>query len=263
MTAFSRSYAQGISTTPLLHQTIGETLDLAAERWPDREAVVVRDRNIRLTYLELRHQVDSLAAGFVALGLKPGERIGIWSPNRIEWILTLYAPAKAGLILVNINPAYRLAELEYALNKVHCRALVTADHFKTSLYVAMLRSLAPELNHCPPGALQSERLPHLTTVIHMEPADEPGFYRFDEITNLGGPAERKRLAELADLIQPDDRSTSSSHPARPARQKGRRSRTITSSITHASKPSSWGLARETAFAIRCRFTTPEEPYAAA
>lgn len=204
MTAFSRSYAQGISTTPLLHQTIGETLDLAAERWPDREAVVVRDRNIRLTYLELRHQVDSLAAGFVALGLKPGERIGIWSPNRIEWILTLYAPAKAGLILVNINPAYRLAELEYALNKVHCRALVTADHFKTSLYVAMLRSLAPELNHCPPGALQSERLPHLTTVIHMEPADEPGFYRFDEITNLGGPAERKRLAELADLIQPDD-----------------------------------------------------------
>jgi fatty-acyl-CoA synthase len=154
MTAFSRSYAQGVSTTPLLHQAIGEALDLAAERWPDQEAVVVRDRSIRLTYTELRHQVDRLAAGFIALGLKPGERIGIWSPNRIEWILTLYAAAKAGLILVNINPAYRLAELEYALNKVHCRALVTADHYKTSRYVEMLRDLAPELEHSLPGTLR-------------------------------------------------------------------------------------------------------------
>ena len=204
MSAFPRSYAQGVSTTPLLHQTIGEALDLAADRWPDHEAVVVRDRNIRLTYQELRHQVDRLAAGFVALDLKPGERIGIWSPNRIEWILTLYAAAKAGVILVNINPAYRLAELEYALNKAHCRALVTADHFKTSLYVGMLRTLAPELGHCSPGALQSERLPHLATVIHMEPTDEPGFYGFDDVMSLGGPAEHTRLAELANLIQPDD-----------------------------------------------------------
>jgi fatty-acyl-CoA synthase len=204
MTAFSRSYGQGVSTTPLLHQTVGEALDLAAERWADREALVVRDRNIRLTFMELRRQADRLAAGFIALDLKPGEPIGIWSPNRIEWILTLYAAAKAGLILVNINPAYRLAELEYGLNKVRCRALVTADQFKTSFYVGMLRTLAPELNHCPPGALRSERLPHLTTVIHMEPTEEPGLYGFDAVMNLGGPAEHARLAELAELIQPDD-----------------------------------------------------------
>jgi fatty-acyl-CoA synthase len=131
MTSF-RSYSQGVSTAPLLHQTIGETLDRAAERWPDQEAVVVRDQNIRLTFAELRREVDRLAAGFLALDLKPGERIGIWSPNRIEWVLTQYAAAKAGLILVNINPAYRIAELEYALNKVQCRALVTADRFRTS-----------------------------------------------------------------------------------------------------------------------------------
>ena len=204
MAAFSRSYAHGISTAPLLHRTIGEALDLVAERRPHDDAVVVRDRNVRLTFRELRHHVDRLAAGFLVLGLKPGERIGIWSPNRIEWVLTMYAAAKAGLILVNINPAYRLAELEYALNKVQCRALVTADYFKTSLYVGMLRSLAPELDHCPPGELRSERLPHLTTVIHMEPTDEPGLYRFDDIMNLGGPAEHERLAELANLIQPDD-----------------------------------------------------------
>jgi fatty-acyl-CoA synthase len=204
MTGFSRSYTHGVSTTPLLYQTIGEVLDLAAEHWPDQEAVVVRDQNIRLSYRELRQQVDRLAASFVALGLKPGEPIGIWSPNRIEWILTLYAAAKAGLILVNINPAYRLAELEYALNKAQCRALVTADHFKTSLYVELLRALAPELAYCHPGALRSERLPHLTIVIHMEPTDEPGFYRFDDVMNLGGPVEHERLVELADLIQPDD-----------------------------------------------------------
>lgn len=199
-----RSYAHGASATPLLHQTIGETLDLAAERWPDQEAVAVRDQNIRLTYAELRGRVDRLAAGLIALGLRPGERIGIWSPNRIEWILTLYAAAKAGLILVNINPAYRLAELEYALNKVQCRAVVTADRYRTSDYIGILRTLAPELDRCRPGALQAHRLPHLTTLVHMEDTDEPGFYRFSSITDLGGAAEHARLAELATVVQPDD-----------------------------------------------------------
>jgi fatty-acyl-CoA synthase len=204
MTTLARSYTSATSATPLLHQTIGETLDLASERWPDQEAVVVRDRNVRLSFAELRREADRVAAGFVALGLNQGDRIGIWSPNRIEWILTQYAAAKAGLILVNINPAYRLAELEYALNKVQCRAVVTADRFRTSDYIGMLRTLAPELDSCAPGSLRSERLPHLTTVIPMEPTDEPGFHRFDIISNLGGGDEHARLAELADLVQPDD-----------------------------------------------------------
>jgi fatty-acyl-CoA synthase len=204
MTKSVRSYAHGASARPLLHQTIGETLDMAAERWPDQEAMVVRDQNVRLTYAQLRVHVDRLAAGLIGLGLKPKERIGIWSPNRTEWILTLYAAAKAGLIVVNINPAYRLAELEYALNKVECRALVAADRYRTSDYIGMLRAIAPELDHCTPGALQAGRLPHLTTLIHMENTDEPGFYRFDTIADKGGAAEHMRLAELAGIVQPDD-----------------------------------------------------------
>lgn len=203
-TPSTHSYAHGASTMPLLHQTIGETLDLAAKRWPDQEAVVVRDRNVRLTFAELRQEVDRVAAGLIALGLQPGDRVGIWSPNRIEWVLTQYATAKAGLILVNINPAYRLAELEYALNKVECRALITADRFRTSDYIGMLRTLAPELNQCMPGALRAERLPHLTTLVHLESTDEPGFYKFDAIADLGGAAEHTRLAELADLLRSDD-----------------------------------------------------------
>src|SRR6478672_7881388 len=119
------SYAHGASDTPLIYQTIGARFDEAAAHWPDREAVVVCDQGVRLTFAELKREVDRLAAGLLTLGLRPGDRIGIWSPNNIAWILTQYATAKAGLILVNINPAYRVAELEYALNKV---ALSRADH---------------------------------------------------------------------------------------------------------------------------------------
>jgi fatty-acyl-CoA synthase len=153
MATSTRSYFHRTADTPLLDDTLGGALDKAAERWPDQEAVVVRDQGVRLTFSELRHQADRLAAGLIALGLKPGDRVGLWSPNRVEWVLTQYATAKAGLILVNINPAYRAAELEYALNKVECRALITADRFKTTDYIGILRELAPELAHCAPGAL--------------------------------------------------------------------------------------------------------------
>jgi fatty-acyl-CoA synthase len=204
MTIRTLSYAHGVSTTPLLNDTIGGVLDKAAENWPDQEAVVVRDQGVRLTFAELRREAERLARGLIALRLRPGERVGIWSPNKIEWVLTQYATAKAGLILVNINPGYRLAELEYALNKVECRALITADRFKTSDYIGLLRALAPELEHCAPGGLQSERLPHLTTLIHLSDADEAGFYRFAEVMALGEQAESDRLAELSELLQPDD-----------------------------------------------------------
>lgn len=202
--ASARSYAHGASATPLLHQTIGEALDSAAMRWPEREAVVVRDSNVRLTFAELHLRAGRVAAGFVALGLARGDRIGIWSPNRIEWVLTQYAAAKAGLVLVNINPAYRLAELEYALNKVECRALVTADRFRTSDYIGMIRSLAPELDTCPAGALRAARLPHLAVVIHMDTTAEPGFLDFAAVEGMGGAADHARLADLGELIQPDD-----------------------------------------------------------
>ena len=160
MAKLTQSYAHGVSATPLIGETIGVHFDKAAARWGERDALIVRQQNVRWTYAELNARVDAFAAGLLALGLTPGDRIGIWSPNNSEWVITQFATAKAGLILVNINPAYRLSELDYALNKVACKALITADSFKTSDYVGMLRELAPEIDRCAPGQLQSKRLPH-------------------------------------------------------------------------------------------------------
>src|SRR5579885_2298374 len=129
------SYVHGASDKPLLGETIGAAFDRIAGRFPDRPALVVRSQQVRWSWRELADRVEAFAAGLVALGLAPGDRIGIWSPNNAEWVITQFATAKTGLILVNINPAYRLAELEFALNKVGCAALITATQFKTSDYV--------------------------------------------------------------------------------------------------------------------------------
>ena len=136
MTALTQSYTQGASAVPLIGDTIGPHFDKAVERWGDRPALIVTQQNIRWTYRELNARVDAFAAGLLALGLVPGDRVGIWSPNNAEWVVAQFATAKAGLILVNINPAYRTFEVDYALNKVGCKALITADSFKTSHYVA-------------------------------------------------------------------------------------------------------------------------------
>src|SRR5215471_10445893 len=167
MARLSRSYVHGGSETPLIGQTIGEYFDGIAARFPDCDALIVRQQNIRWTYRQFKEQVDTVAAGLVALGLEPGDRIGIWSPNNAEWAVTQFATAKAGLVLVNINPAYRLAELEYALNKVGCKALITATRLKTSDYVGMVAALAPELARARPGHLDAARLPALRTVIQI------------------------------------------------------------------------------------------------
>ena len=132
MTEAALSYVHGATIVPLIGETIGANFDRAVARWGDRPALVVRQQGVRWSYRELGEKVDAFAAGLIALGLQPGERVGIWSPNNAEWVITQFATAKAGLILVNINPAYRLSELEYALNKVGCRALITATSFKTS-----------------------------------------------------------------------------------------------------------------------------------
>src|SRR5829696_3730145 len=124
------SYVHGVSQTPLIGETIGVHFDRIAERFAARDALISRHQQIHWAYGELKQRVDAFAAGLLALGLEPGERVGIWSPNNAEWVIAQFATAKAGLILVNINPAYRVTELEYALNKVGCKALVTATRFK-------------------------------------------------------------------------------------------------------------------------------------
>ncbi|MBS0642218.1 MAG: AMP-binding protein, partial [Proteobacteria bacterium] len=199
-----RSYRHGTSTIPLLDLTIGEALDRAAALWPEQEAVVVRDQGIRLTYTQLRDEADRLAAGLIALGLEPGDRIGLWSPNRAEWVLSQFAAARAGLILVNLNPGYRSAELEYALNKVECKALISADRFKSTDYIAIMREVAPELDHCSPGALHAVRVPHLRTLIHFADSDEPGYYRFRDVPALATTEHHARLQALSGVLQPDD-----------------------------------------------------------
>ncbi len=203
-TKLIRSYVHGVSPRPLLGETVGQLFDRTVARGPDNEALVVRHQNVRWSYRELRREVDALAAGLIALGLRPGERIGVWSPNNAEWVVTQFATAKAGLILVNINPAYRLSELQYALNTVGCKALITAARFKTSDYIAMLHEIAPELEGAQPGALQAEGLPHLRTVIRLDAARSPGMLNHRELAGLAGDTERRRLAELGDELQFDD-----------------------------------------------------------
>jgi fatty-acyl-CoA synthase len=144
----SRSYASGVAAMPLIGETIGENLERAVERFGEREALVVRHQRLRLTYSELDERVNRLARGLIAAGLRPGDRVGIWAPNCAEWVLTQYATAKAGLILVNVNPAYRTSELEYALRQSGCRVLIAARAFKTSDYAAMIEEVRgglPEL----------------------------------------------------------------------------------------------------------------------
>jgi fatty-acyl-CoA synthase len=204
MAGLELSYVHGASDQPLIGQTIGQFFDDACTKWATRPALLVRHQKVRLSYAELREAVDKLAAGLLTLDLNPGDRIGIWSPNNSEWALTQFASAKAGLILVNINPAYRTAELEYALNKVGCKALILAERFKTSDYVGMLRELAPELGHAQPGKLESARLPALRSVALLGDGWHPGTFRFAEIMTRGGSAERKRIAELAPQLQFDE-----------------------------------------------------------
>ncbi len=200
----TQSYVHGASDVPLIGDTIGVHFDKAAERWSERDALIARHQNIRWSYGELKSRVDAFAAGLLALGLSPGDRVGIWSPNNAEWAITQFATAKAGLILVNINPAYRLTELDYALNKVGCKALVTADSFKTSDYVGMLRELAPEIDRSAPGKLQAKRLPTLATLIRIGSGETRGFLRFDDVLGMGGDRHRATLAELAAKLQFDD-----------------------------------------------------------
>jgi len=172
------SYASGASRQPLLGLTIGAKFDEVVAAYPDRPAIVSVHQNVRLTYAELAQEVNTLARALLAAGLEKGERIGIWSPNNVEWLITQYASAKVGAILVTINPAYRVHELDYVLRQSGCKALVLQNQFKTSDYEAMILSLCPELAHCEPGRLKSETFPELTTVISLSSSRHSGIYNW-------------------------------------------------------------------------------------
>ncbi len=175
------SYTSATSEKPLLGVTIGDKFDEIATRYPDNEALIVYHQHIRWTYRELKEQVDNCARALLAVGLKKGDRIGIWAPNRAEWTITQLATAKIGAILVNINPSYRLHELEYALKQSGCSLLVIADQFKGSDYRQMVYELAPELNQAKPGQLEATRLPDLRGVIILRKDPSPGMWTWEEL----------------------------------------------------------------------------------
>jgi fatty-acyl-CoA synthase len=199
------SHVRGATDIPLSDATVSRFLLDTVGMFPGRPAVVFREQAIRWTWREFADQVDLLASGLRSLGVTPGDRVGIWSPNRSEWLLTQFATARIGAILVNINPAYRLAELEYALNKVGCKALVAAEQFKTSKYLEMLQALAPELATSEPGALQASRFPELRAIIRMGDGTTPGMLRFAEVMSRGREQlDTARLDALEASLNADD-----------------------------------------------------------
>ncbi|KAF6035324.1 ACSF2 [Bugula neritina] len=198
------SYASSPSDHTLSGATIGELFNKQVEATPDRDMIVFSRDNVRLTYQQFKSKMDDLAAGLLALGLKPGDRVGIWSPNRAEWVLTQIATAHIGLIMVNVNPAYRVQELEYAIQKVGMKAMIMAESFKTQDYYEMMFELFPELSRCPPGRLQCHRAPELTSVVIMGDTVKPGTHTFNQVCQMGTQEHRLEMEKIAKNIHFDE-----------------------------------------------------------
>jgi fatty-acyl-CoA synthase len=179
------SHFRGDQSQPLIETTIGEAFRAVARRHGERVALVVRHQRVRWTYRDLEQHVNDLAAGLLQAGLRPGDRLGIWAPNCVEWTVTQYAAAAIGVILVNLNPAYRAAEIRYALTKVGCKALVFAHHFRETRYLEMLRALAPEIDLSPAGELHAAAMPDLRHLICMTDEHQKGVHRFCDIAAAG------------------------------------------------------------------------------
>ena len=198
------SYTRGPQDKALLAMTIGQAFDDTVARFAEREALVVRHQNLRYSWAGLAAEVDACARALLALGIEAGERVGIWAPNCAEWCISQFATAKVGAVLVNINPAYRGSELEYALKQSGCRWLICADAFKTSDYHAMLVQLLPELASSAAGELHSSRLPELRGVISLASQAPAGFLCWQQLATLANQASAGQLAARQALLQFDD-----------------------------------------------------------
>ena len=200
------SYVRGATDNPLRFITLPTLLDDTVKHHGARDAVIFASTRERLSWYDLQRRADEVAAGLLALGIKRGDRVGIWAPNCVEWLLTQFGTARIGAILVNINPAYRTSELEYALNKVQCKVLIMARALKSSDYVAVLKTLAPEIDrHSGHKRLQLERFPDLEYVILIGAGEKPaGVMAFDKFIRIAGPAHTARLAALSAALDPDD-----------------------------------------------------------
>jgi len=198
------SYASGTSDKPLLGMTIGEAFDRTVSLHADREAIISIHQNMRLTYRQLSEQVNIAAKALMALGLQKGDRIGIWSPNNLEWLITQYASAKIGSVLVTINPAYRSHELDYVLKQSGCRALVIQNQFKTSDYEGMVRELCPQLNRCLPGQLEHSEFKSLSSVISMTSSSVTGIFDWQAMLALASSTSDDELQLRAQQLDMDE-----------------------------------------------------------
>jgi fatty-acyl-CoA synthase len=212
------SYTCGTSDVPLLGLTIGDMFDGIVARHGDNEALVSRHQGRRYTYRQLGEAVDRCARALMALGVEKGQRLGIWAPNCAEWTITQLATSKLGAILVNINPSYRLHEVEYALRHSGCTWFVIAPRFRTSDYTAMLHELCPELAGSRPGELRAARFPALRAVVRLDDEPAPGMLPWAALLALAervGPdelARRQRQQEFDDPINIQYTSGTTGYP---------------------------------------------------
>ncbi|XP_009986669.1 PREDICTED: acyl-CoA synthetase family member 2, mitochondrial, partial [Tauraco erythrolophus] len=197
------SYIQGTLDIPLLSKTVGQCMDETVERFPDREALVFCRDGLRRTFAQFKEEVDQAAAGLLALGLKKGDRLGIWCPNKYEWVLLQFATAQAGIILVSVNPAYQAVELEFVIRKVGCKALVFPTQFKTQKYYDILKQSCPELEKATPGGIKSKRLPDLSIVITVD-SKLPGTFHMDEVMQAGDSSHMKQLRAVQRTLSCND-----------------------------------------------------------
>ena len=198
------SYTCGTSTEPLLGMTIGDAFDLTVQKFPNNEAIVSCHQEVRYTYLQLQEKVNQCAKAFMALGIEKGDRVGIWSPNCVEWLIVQVATAKVGIILVNINPSYRLTELEYALNQSECKCIVIADKFKTSDYAQMIYDLAPEIQSSNGEPCDCEKFPHLKQVISLAAEKQEGLLMWTDFMERGNNINDTSLADQQAQLSFDD-----------------------------------------------------------
>uniref|UniRef100_UPI00358E2747 medium-chain acyl-CoA ligase ACSF2, mitochondrial n=1 Tax=Myxine glutinosa TaxID=7769 RepID=UPI00358E2747 len=199
----TKSYIHCPRGSPLLSRTVGTCLERAAQLWPEREALVFLNEGERCTFQQVFEEVEKLAQGFLALGLQPGDRIGVLGPNSLSWVLTQLAAAHAGIILVTINPIYQKNELEFTLKKVGCKALVSASAYKTQNYYGMLTEICPELPGSHPGALHSKRLPELRAMVMMGES-LPGTLSFSDISAAATSESEKQLHLIQKSLDMDD-----------------------------------------------------------
>jgi fatty-acyl-CoA synthase len=197
------SYISGTSEKPLLGLTIGDMFDQTAARFPDNEALVSRHQGLRYTYRELQEEVNRCARALMALGVQKGERVGIWAPNCAEWAIVQFATSKIGAILVNINPSYRVHEVQYALKQSGCAYVVIAPEFKTSNYTEMIYTLAPELRDVP-DTLHAAALPDLKKVIRLASDSSPGMLAWDDLLAMAEQVSAEELAERQRQQEFDD-----------------------------------------------------------